>query len=106
MRSMFYSIAFGAVAALSAAGTANAAPAVGTNPAAGTSAIQNVQDFGIYVGPRYGYRDRYYRGYGYGYGNGYGYNPGYYYGPRRYYGDGYGYRSERQPFRRLQRQAP
>lgn len=52
MRSMFYSIAFGAVAALSAAGTANAAPAVGTNPAAGTSAIQNVQDFGIYVGPR------------------------------------------------------
>ena len=108
MRSMLYSIALGAAAVVAAAGTANAAPAVGTNPAAGASSVQTVQDFDIYIGPRYGYSERY-RGYGYdsGYGYGYGYNPGYYYAPGRdYYDGGYGYRSERRPFRRLQRQAP
>ena len=69
------------------------------------SGIQKVQEFGIYIGPRYGYRG--YRDYDYGYGYGYGYNPDYYYGPRRYYyGDGYRYRSERRTFRHLQRQAP
>lgn len=105
MRSMLYSAAFG-VAAVFAASTANAAPGVASNPAADTTAIQKVQEFGIYVGPRYGYRDRYWD-----YGYGYGYNPGYYYGPRRYYyndgyySDGY-YRGDRRPFRRLQRQAP
>jgi hypothetical protein len=102
MRSLLYSVAFGAAAVLVASGMANAAPGVGTNPAADTNAIQKVQEFGIYVGPRYGYRDRYWD-----YGYGYGYNPDYYYGPRRYYyNDGYYYRGDRRPFRRLQRQAP
>ena len=88
-----------------ASGVANAAPSIGTKPNTDASGVQKVQEFGIYIGPRYGYRG--YRDYDYGYGYGYGYNPGYYYGPRRYYyGDGYRYRDERRPFRHLQRQAP
>lgn len=105
MRSKIQAIALSIGGAMLASGAAQAAPAVGVNPNDGSSNIHKVQEFGIYIGPGYGYRDRY-RDYGYSYG--YGYNPGYYYSPRRnyYYGDGYRYRDDRRPFRRLQRQSP
>ena len=106
MRSTIHSVALSLAGMVLATGVANAAPVVGANPSTGASGVHKVQEFGIYIGPRYGYRG--YRDYDYGYGYGYGYNPGYYYGPRRYYyGDGYRYRSdERRPFRKLERQAP
>lgn len=103
MRSTIYALALSGVGAVLATGAANAAPTVGPNPNSGASGVQKVQEFGIYIGPRYGYGYSPYWDYGYGYG----YYPDYYYGPRRYYySDGYYYRGERRPFRRLQRQAP
>lgn len=109
MRSITYAVVSGVAGAMLTFGSASAAPTVGANPAENTSAVQKAQSFGIYIGPRYGYRDRYWDGYPYGrsYGYGYGYYPNYYYGPRRYYYDGYGYSgSDRRVFRRLQRKAP
>jgi hypothetical protein len=107
MRSMIYAAVL-SLAGMVLAGGANAAPVVGANPGSGASGLHKVQEFGIYIGPRYGYRG--YRDYDYGYGYGYGYNPGYYYGPRRYYNsEGYYYRGEpsgRRTFRRLDRRSP
>ena len=105
MRSTIHAVALSLAGVVLASGVANAVPTISTKPSTEPSGIQKVQEFGIYIGPRYGYRG--YRDYDYGYGYGYGYNPDYYYGPRRYYyGDGYRYRSERRTFRHLQRQAP
>jgi hypothetical protein len=104
MRTTIHAIALSVAGVVLASGIANAAPTIGANPNSGAGAVQKVQEFGIYIGPRYGYRDRYWD---YGYGYGYGYNPDYYYAPRRYYySDGYRYRDERRPFRRLERRAP
>jgi hypothetical protein len=77
----------------------SAAPAMTSQPAIDGNAIHPVQEFGIYIGPRYRYWDPYWD-----YDD--GYYPGYsYYGPRYYYYGRY-YDGPRRPFRRLDRRAP
>jgi hypothetical protein len=81
--------------------TGSAAPTMTSQPAVDGSAVHRVQEFGIYIGPRYRYRDPYWD-----YDYDYGYYPGYsYYGPRYYYYGRY-YDGPRRPFRRLDRRAP
>lgn len=102
MRSILCPLSLVVGAAVILPSAAAAAPAIGANPAAGTSTVQPIQEFGIYVGPRYRYYSDPYWGYG---SYGYGYRPYYYYydyGPRYYYG----YRSDRRYFRGLERRAP
>jgi hypothetical protein len=105
MRSMILATAMSVAAWAAASSPASAAPSAPMQINDTASNVHKVQEFGIYIGPRYRYRDRYWN---YEYGRGYGYYPEYYYGARRYYygNDGYSYRDQRGTFRKLQRQAP